>query len=112
MRLFVQSSAEDDILRQVEWYAERGLFDIARRFRASIQEAITALAAMPAAGAPRHSDNPRLAGLRTWPVKGFEAFQVYYLAQPELLIIVRVLHSKRDIGAILEDQALEDSGEG
>jgi plasmid stabilization system protein ParE len=63
VKRFIQSSAEDDILRQFEWYAEKGLADIARRFRAAVAEAINALVAMPAAGAPRHIDNPRLAGL-------------------------------------------------
>jgi toxin ParE1/3/4 len=108
VRLFIQSAAEEDILRQFEWYAERGLYDIARRFRAAVSEAIKALTAMPAAGSPRHLENPRLAGLRSWPVKGFAEFQVYYLAQPELLTIIRILHSKRDTGTILEGQELEN----
>ena len=33
VRLSVQEAAERDILRQFEWYAERGLADVARRFR-------------------------------------------------------------------------------
>jgi plasmid stabilization system protein ParE len=108
VRLFIQASAEDDILRQVEWYAERGLPDIAQRFSAAAREAIDALVALPGAGAPKCSDNPQLAGLRTWPVKGFDKFLVYYLARPELLTVVRILHGKRDIGAILESQEVED----
>jgi hypothetical protein len=28
---------------------------------------------------PKHLDNRRLAGLRTWPVQGFDEFRVYYL---------------------------------
>jgi toxin ParE1/3/4 len=110
VRLFIQSSAEEDILRQFEWYAERGLPDIARRFRTATNEAVDALVAMPAAGAPRRIDNPRLTGLRSWPVKGFDEFRVYYLTQPELLTVIRILHSKRDIGAILEGQDVEDPG--
>ena len=110
MRLFIQASAEEDILRQFEWYAERGLPDIARRFRAATREAIDALTAMPGAGAPRPIGNPRLAGLRSWAVKGFDEFRVYYLTQPELLLVLRVLHGKRDIGALLESQEIEDPG--
>lgn len=109
MNLFIQESAERDILRQVEWYAAKGLADIARRFHAATLDAIDALQAMPDAGAPKPTNNPRLAGLRSWPVKGSGEFWVYYLTRPELLTVVRVLHSKRDIGMILEGQELEGS---
>ena len=108
MNLFIQGSAEQDILRQVEWYADKGLADVARRFYAAALDAIDALQAMPEAGPPRPTNNPRLAGLRSWPVKGFDAFWIYYLARPDLLTIVRVLHSKRDGGAILAGQELEE----
>ena len=109
MTLFIQASAEEDILRQVEWYAQRGLPHIARRFHGAVLDAIDALLAMPEAGPPKAiSSNPRLAGLRTWPVKAFDEFRIYYLVRPELLTVVRVLHSKRDIGSILDTQDVEE----
>lgn len=107
MTLFVQEAAENDILRQIEWYAERGLPQIARRFPIAVKEAIGALVAMPGAGSPKHITNPRLAGLRSWQVKGFPNSQVYYLVSPELVIILRVLHGKRDIAAVMADQKIE-----
>jgi toxin ParE1/3/4 len=108
VKRFIQSSAEDDILRQFEWYAEQALSDIARRFRAAVMEAVDALVVMPAAGAPRYINNSLLAGLRTWPVKEFDEFRVYYLTQPDLVAVIRILHDKRDIGSILERQTVED----
>lgn len=63
---------------------------------------------MPGAGPPRLTSNPHLSGLRSWLVKGFDEFHVYYLVRPELLIVVRVLHGKRDIDAILESQELDE----
>jgi toxin ParE1/3/4 len=63
---------------------------------------------MPGAGPPRLTSNPRLSGLWSWLVKGFDEFHVYYLVRPELLIVVRVLHGKRDIDAILESQELDE----
>jgi plasmid stabilization system protein ParE len=62
----------------------------------------------PGAGPPKPIANPRLAGLRSWSVKGFDEFRVYYLMHPELLTIVRVLHGKRDIGRILDSQDLAE----
>jgi hypothetical protein len=40
VKLFIQSAAENDILIQFEWYATKGLFDIARRFPAAVNEAV------------------------------------------------------------------------
>ena len=108
MKLFIQQSAEQDILGQIEWYADKGFPDIARRFHAAVLVAIDALQAMPDAGPPRPSANPELAGLRTWPIKDFDDFRVYYLARPDLLTIVRILHGRRDIGQILASQTLEE----
>ncbi len=62
----------------------------------------------PGAGPPKFFDNPLLAGLRSWSVKGFDDFHVYYLVQAETLTIVRVLHGKRDLGTILGSQELEE----
>jgi len=61
------------------------------------------------AGALRHIDNPRLTGLRTWPVNRFDDFnfKVYCLASSEWLTVVRILHGRRDIEAILKTQAVE-----
>ena len=55
---------------------------------------------MPEAGAPKATGNARLAGLCTWPLKGFDEFRITYLVRPDARIVVRVLHGKRDIGAI------------
>jgi hypothetical protein len=38
----------------------------------------------PKAGAPRHTGNPALAGLRVWPVKGFDEFRVYYVIREDV----------------------------
>jgi plasmid stabilization system protein ParE len=65
------------------------------------------LATAPEAGAPKRIENPALAGLRSWPIKGFDAFCVYYLTQLGEVAIVRVLHGKRDILAILEHREPE-----
>jgi toxin ParE1/3/4 len=108
VNLFIRESAQEDIVSQFEWYAERGLAKIARRFRAATFDAIDALVAMPHAGTPRRSGNLRLVGLRSWPIKGFDELNVYYLAGPDLLTVIRVLHDKRNIAVILDDQELEE----
>jgi plasmid stabilization system protein ParE len=108
VKLFIQRSAEQDILSQVDWYAAQGLPDIAQRFSLAAMAAIEALVATPQAGAPRACANPQLTGLRTWPIAGFDAFRVYYLVRPELLTVVRILHGKQDTGGVLQSQPVDD----
>ena len=111
MNLFIQEAAEQDILHQVTWYTEQGVPDVARRFGAAAGASIAAVMAMPESGAPRATANPRLSGLRTWPIKGFDQFRIYYLAQPDQLIIVRILHDRRDTDTLLEVQDVQKPGQ-
>lgn len=108
MRLVFLSSADADIVRQFSWYLEHGSLDVARRFRSSVERSVSLALSRPKAGAPRTVRNPVLHGLRSWPVKGFEEFRIYYLLRQDIFAVVRILHSKRDIGAILENQTIDD----
>ncbi len=58
-------------------------------------------------GERRGVGNPLLAGLRTWPVKGFEDIRIYYLVQGDVLRVIRILHGRRDVGTILEGEDLD-----
>ena len=108
MNLFIQEAAERDILHQIEWYAEKGVPAIAVRFSDAVAESIKAVIAMPLSGAPKPISDSRLACLRTWPVKGFDEFRIYYVVQPKLLTVVRVLHDKRDTDALLRRQVVRE----
>jgi toxin ParE1/3/4 len=110
VKLFIQEVAREDVLEQVGWYSDKQLYDIADRFKFASSGAISAVMQTPDAGAPKAVSNPQLVGLRTWPLRGFDDFRVYYLLRSDLLIVVRILHGKRDIGKILQGQTLEDPG--
>jgi len=43
-------------------------------------------------------------GMRAWPVPGFEDIRLYYLETADVLLIVRVLHDKRDVQQILQGE--------
>ena len=77
MKLFVQASAEQDIVEQFEWYAKKQLPHIARRFHDAILDAIDAVLLMPLAAPTRPTQNPHLTGVRAWRVTGFEEVWVY-----------------------------------
>jgi toxin ParE1/3/4 len=108
VNVFVQPAARADILREYSRYVELGVPDVAERFLTSVRGSIDAITVLPHAGAPRSFDNPQLRGLRAWPVKGFKELHIYYIVRSDIITIIRVLHSKRDVGAILERQSVDD----
>jgi plasmid stabilization system protein ParE len=110
VKLIIQTAAEDDMLRQFDWYEDQGLSDIADRFDLAVRASISAALKRPKAGAPKHLRNPQLAGLRSWSVEGFDEFHVYYLIRDDAFTVVRILHDKRDVSSILGKQSLDDPG--
>jgi toxin ParE1/3/4 len=105
VNVYVRTAAREDILRQYFYYlVEKDAARAAERFLGAVQSAIENLCRMPEAGAPKLLQNPRLTGLRSWPVDGFPAMRIYYLHAGDELRIVRVLHSKRDINPLLEEE--------
>ena len=110
MNIRIRTSAREDIVRQYFYYMiEKDAARAAERFLESVQSAIESLCRMPGAGAPKILENPLLSGLRSWPVDGFPAMRIYYIHSGDDLRIVRVLHGKRDINPLLEDEsAAED----
>ena len=109
MKLSIYELAERDLLRQFEWYAERGLPDIAGRFRLAVKSGVDELQSSPQAGSPKLVANSALKGLRTWSVRGFDEFRIYYLVQDDLIKVLRILHGRRDIASILENETVDQA---
>lgn len=103
MRVFYRRAARDDVVRQFRYYlVSLDLPEIAVRFRDAVRLTIRSLRHRPLI-APRYdSGNPELRSLRSWPVIGFEAIRIYYLPDEDAIYIVRILHGRRDVRAILE----------
>lgn len=70
-------SVRDDEL--AEYYAHAGGLALGGRFIDAVAAALDFVTAQPLAGAPRDFLNPRLHGLRSWPVPDFEDVRLYYL---------------------------------
>jgi toxin ParE1/3/4 len=85
-------------------YLEQSDLDIALRFFDAVRQSIAQLARMPGMGTAYDLNNPRLTGLRRWPVKGFNKHLIFYLTDDEQIQVVRLLHSSRDLPTILEDE--------
>ncbi len=102
MRSIFLPAARQDILQQYAYYVEQGVPAAADRFLEAVSYSIDSLMAAPDAGAPRVLGHPQLAGLRSWRVRGFEDIRLYYLVRQDVLQIIRVLHGRRDVGAMFE----------
>jgi toxin ParE1/3/4 len=109
VKLSILPSARTDIRQQIEYYLELDLPRVADRFQLAVNASTRAALQRPNAGSLRWPfHNPALNGLRTWVVKGFDQFRIYYLVRQDTLMVVRVLHDKRDIGTILDRQTIDD----
>jgi toxin ParE1/3/4 len=90
----------DEIAR----YIARDNVDAGRRFYDQLQSALKMLAEMPGLGRmwePKPAG--RLAGLRTWPIKRFDNYLIFYLPRTTGGIeVLHVLHGARDVQRLLD----------
>jgi toxin ParE1/3/4 len=75
--------------------------DAAYRFLRAAGQAFITLAEFPGMGARREARNPKLLGLRSWPITGFGNYLVFYTPTRRGIRVIRVLHGARDLRAIL-----------
>jgi plasmid stabilization system protein ParE len=105
VKVLYRQTASDDIVRQFRYYlltAEAP--EIALRFREAVRRTIQSLGQNPHVGPRYSSGKPGLRNLRSWPVVGFEAIRIYYALEPDAMHIIRILHGKRDVKRILENE--------
>ena len=95
--------AEVDLLEHLDYIADDNP-DAASRFIQAVEKALERLSEMPEIGAVRECDNPRLAGVRRWPVPKFSRYLIFYQVTEDSIRVLRVLHGARDIPSLFEDE--------
>jgi toxin ParE1/3/4 len=103
LKSVIQALARQDLLRQYRYLIEEDVSEVAERFLSAAQSSIEQISKRAEIGLPVGLKNPKLAGLRSWPVKGFPAIRIYYLISDKTLRVIRILHGKRDIRPLLEN---------
>src|SRR5947208_7397332 len=73
----------------------------ADRFLIAAEDAFDKLARIPGMGALREFSDPKLKDLRSWPIKRFRNYLIFYRPVKDGIEIVRVLHGARDIERVL-----------
>ena len=94
--IFKRPQAERDIEECFVYIAEDNI-DKGVTFLVAVEEAIEQLARFPLLGKERQFSDKRFQNMRMWKVKNFENYLIFYMVADDLIEIVRVLHSSRDI---------------
>ena len=96
-----------DLLQHFIYIGERNL-DAGKRFLAATQKDCLRLAEMPGLGTERDFGNPKLAGMRSWPIKGFENFLIFYMPTKIGINIVRIIHGAQALDRIFAPDPVAD----
>jgi toxin ParE1/3/4 len=83
--------------------------DVSDKFLAAAEETFKQLAQTPKMGRLREFSSPNLADVRQQAIKGFKNYLVFYRTRDTDVEILRVLHGRRDIEAILDEDLGESS---
>ena len=83
--------AEQDLDALVE-YVEQDSPQAAERLLDAAWETFTELAEMPYLSRERSDAAPRWPGLRSWAIRGFPRFLIFYRPSADRIEIVRIVH--------------------
>ena len=103
-RVIIRPRAVIDVENCANYLLERSVV-AAIRFADAVAAEFDKLAEMPGMGALREFANPNYAGMRSWPITGFENYLIFYVPLENGIQVVRVLHGARDIDNIFGERA-------
>ena len=92
----IRAAARRDLIEHFAYLAEHATVELADRFLVNAERAFLELAHHPSMGAPLTCKRTELRNLRKWRVAGFEDHLIFYVARPDGVSIVRVLHAASD----------------
>ena len=103
-KLLISPEAQQNIDHQEDFLVDEAGIEVALRFHDALLHALHRLVEMPELGSLREFLNPRLHGLRMWPIPGFPNYLVYYRLVGDELQVLWVLHGAQDRDRISVDQ--------
>jgi len=75
----------------------------AERFLQQVEKTFDLIARFPGIGRAWESKQPRLAGVRVYPIPRFRNYLIFYRPIKAGVEILTVLHGARDLGAVLDE---------
>ena len=102
MAEFTLAACVEDELWDIWKFIAQDNPEAATRVVESAYETFATLAGNPALGRLRKFRNPRLKGIRSWRVAGFDNYLIVYRSVPDGIQVLHVYHGARDIESLLE----------
>lgn len=100
-KLILAPCVEDELWLIWEFIARDNL-DAATRIVESACETFRTLAVTPGLGRLRKFSDPRLKGIRSWQISGFNNYLIFYRPVPGGIQVLHVYHGARDIEALFD----------
>jgi plasmid stabilization system protein ParE len=108
MKALYGEAASDDFERQFRYYlVTLALPEIAMRFKNCVRSTVRTLCKHPHIDPRYRTNNPQFQNLRPWPIVRFEVIRIYYVVEQDVLRVIRILHGKRNVRQILEQQEIQ-----
>jgi toxin ParE1/3/4 len=103
LKIVFSDAAVSDILEQMDWYAEMGGHDLAKRWNESVTSTLLRIAGAPGIGARCLFRAKDLRGTRRLVVIGFPKHLIFYKAGKTHILVLRVVHGARDLESLFSD---------
>ena len=101
-RVIKREAAKRDLTQHFVYLAEHASLAVARRFLGAAQSTFVEISRMPEIGTPGKVGKGKLAGIRLWPVHGFDRYLIAYKPLKDAILIERVFHSSQDYARVLK----------
>lgn len=101
---FVLAPCVEDELWAIWSFIARDNPDAATGVIEAAYETFKNLADKPGLGRLGKFHNPRLKGIRTWRITGFDNYLIFYRAVPGGIQVLHVYHGARDLEALFDEQ--------
>lgn len=100
-RVTIYDRAFDDVDAQYAYFAAQAGLEVAERFAAAAYSTAFELAEHPHRGAIAIAGTSDLGHVRSWPVRGFDRFRIFYSVDGECVHVIRILDAARDTTRLL-----------
>ena len=97
MARYILDPGVEEELWEIWEFIARDNPDAAERVIEAVYETVVTLANHPGMGRLRRFRNPRLKGIRSWRVSGFDNYLIFYRGVSKGIQVLHVYHGARDI---------------
>ncbi len=97
----ISDVAINDILEQADWYQQRSGHRLAKRWESAVTSALIRILENPSAGPTCRFKADEIQGVRRMTISKFPKHLIFYRAQSDEILILRVVHGARDLENLL-----------